>query len=350
MAMEVSSSVICSKCGTAHGRRKNYFLVSYSTLNRGIGYMTVCKECVNAMFAEYMEQCKNEKLAMRQLCRKLDLYWSAKVYEGVEKRSVGQAIAVNYISRLTSSNYAGKCYDDTLIAEGTMWSSIRDKAEEQEESVQQAADAPETTEDNFEITDEMIAFWGRGYTPQMYADLEQRRSYWMSRFPNDIEIDIGTEAIIKQICAVEIDISRDRAAGRAVDKSISVLNTLLGSASLKPAQKKNDSDNSLYNTPMGVWIDRFENKRPIPEDETDKDRNYLTKYILAWFGGHLSKMFGIKNANTKLYEEEIAKYRVYRPDFDDDSDDNLMYDALANVEQEGETSTSIENGETNDEG
>ena len=311
--------------------------------------MTICKDCVNAMFAEYTDQCGSEKIAMRQLCRKLDLYWSEKIYDSVQKKNVGRAIAVGYISRLTSSNYAGKCYDDTLIAEDTMWSFAEDTPKVYEEVQQNQMPVSDEIDDDFELTEEIIAFWGKGYTPEMYADLEQRRSYWMSRFPDNTELDIGTEAIIKQICAVELDINRDRAAGRAVDKSLNALNTLLGSASLKPTQKKSDADASIYNTPMGVWIDRFEYKRPIPDDESDENKNYLKKYILAWFGGHLSKMFGIKNANTKLYDEEIAKYRVCRPDFDDDSDDDLMYDILSDVEYEDEVLSGTGGDETYDE-
>lgn len=37
----------------------------------------------------------------------------------------------------------------------------------------------------------------------------------------------------------------------------------------------------------------------------------------------------LKNANTKLYDEEISKYRVERPEFDDDSDEDMMYDILS---------------------
>ena len=100
---------------------------------------------------------------------------------------------------------------------------------------------------------------------------------------------------------------------------------------------------------MGVWIDRFEYKRPIPDDATEDEKNYFKKYILAWFGGHLSKMFGIKNANTKLYDEEIAKYRVCRPEFDDDSDDDMMYDILSNADDDSDDLTNIGGDEIDDE-
>ncbi len=336
MSIEVNaSSAICTKCGISYGRRKGNFPVNYGLLYKGIGYVSVCKDCIDTMYNGYLSQCNNAKDAVRQMCRKLDLYWNDKVFEAVERKNTTHTIMTSYIAKINTVTYSGKSYDDTLAEEGTLWlwkpqreiQYIEDIVPENEEHL----DATE------EIPEEVIAFWGTGYTPEMYTDLEQRRSYWMSRFPPDYELDIGTEAIIRQICSLELDINRDRAAGRAVDKSVNALNTLLGSASLKPAQKKGDADALIYNTPMGVWIDRFEFKRPIPEDETEEDTNYLKKYILAWFSGHISKMFGFKNANTKLYDEEIAKYRVCRPEFDDDSDDDLMYEILSDVDNDIET-------------
>lgn len=347
MGIEVNaSSAICSKCGRAYGRRKGNFQVNYGQLYKGIGYVSVCKDCIDTMYNSYLAQCNNTKDAVRQMCRKLDLYWNDKVYEVVERKSTTSTVMTSYISKINTVSYSGKSYDDTLSEEGTLWqwgAQITAAPESVQESIQ-------TNDETIEIPEDVIAFWGAGYTSEMYTSLEQRYSYWMSRFPKDYELDIGTEAIIRQICSLELDINRDRAAGRAVDKSVNALNTLLGSASLKPAQKKGDADTAIYNTPMGVWIDRFEYKRPIPDDATDEEKNYFKKYILAWFGGHLSKMFGIKNANTKLYDEEIAKYRVCRPEFDDDSDDDMMYDILSDTEDDADNLPTIGGDETDDEG
>lgn len=346
MAIEVNaSSAICSKCGKSYGRRKGYFPVNYGLLYKGVGYVSVCKDCIDAMYNGYLSQCNNAKDAVRQMCRKLDLYWSDKVYEVVERKNTTSTMMTSYIAKINTVSYSGKSYDDTLAEEGTLW-NWGVQATVQEIPVYSNED---TTQEEPEISDDVIAFWGTGYTPEMYESLEQRRSYWMSRFPEDYELDIGTEAIIRQICSLELDINRDRAAGRAVDKSVNALNTLLGSASLKPAQKKGDADASIYNTPMGVWVDRFEYKRPIPDDATEDEKNYFKKYILAWFGGHLSKMFGIKNANTKLYDEEIAKYRVYRPEFDDDSDDDMMYDILSDADDGTDDLPDIGGDEIDDE-
>ena len=325
MAIEVNaSSAICSKCGKSYGRRKGYFPVNYGLLYKGVGYVSVCKDCIDAMYNGYLSQCNNARDAVRQMCRKLDLYWSDKVYEIVERKNTTSTMMTSYIAKINTVSYSGKSYDDTLAEEGTLWNWSAQPVVEPEP----AQSNTQADDEEMKIPEDVIAFWGDGYTPEMYTSLEQRRSYWMSRFPEDYELDIGTEAIIRQICSLELDINRDRAAGRAVDKSVNALNTLLGSASLKPTQKKaDDTDSSIDKTPLGVWAQRLEYKRPIKEVDPElQDVDGIVRYISIWYLGHLCKMLGIKNTYCKLYEEEIAKMRVEHPEYEDEDDETLFND------------------------
>ena len=283
------------------------------------------------MYNGYLSQCNSAKDAVRQMCRKLDLYWNERVFEVVERKSTTHTMMTSYISKINTITYSGKSYDDTLSEEGTLWNwnnntQLEQPVIEEEEDIYE--NIPSKTE---EIPKDVIAFWGTGYTAEMYTDLEQRRSYWMSRFPQDYELDIGTEAIIRQICSLELDINRDRAAGRAVDKSVNALNTLLGSASLKPTQKKADeADASIDKTPLGVWAQRLEQKRPIKEVDPElQDVDGIVRYISIWYLGHLCKMLGIKNTYCKLYEEEIAKMRIEHPEYEDEDDETFINDIFS---------------------
>lgn len=319
MALEVKTDkAICHRCGKAFGRRRGNFPVSYALQHRGVGFLPICKDCAEKLYEGYLSQCNDPKVAMRQICRKLDLFWSERIFNSIVNKTTNKSLLSTYLTRLTTSTYAGKSYDDTLKAEGTLWAfgnGVIDSGEdEKEQEVAEDLNEPEE-----EVDESIIAFWGRGFTPSMYNELEQRRSYWMSRFPDD-ELDIGTEAIIKQICALELDINRDRAAGRAVDKSINALNTLLGSANLKPTQRKDETE-SLTDTPMGVWLYRFENERPLPDEYNESQ---VLKYVFTWMG-HLCKMLGVKgNKYTKLYEDEIRKYTVEKPEYDGDEEEAFL--------------------------
>lgn len=343
MAIEMSSdTAICSKCGKKYSRRKGYFPVSYATMHKGIGYIPVCKECIDTMYNTYLAQCNSAKDAVRQMCRKLDLYWSDNVFEIVSRKSTTRTMMTQYIAKINTVTYAGKSYDDTLSDEGTLWNfknSEDDSSDIDNENTLGilSQPIPENTEDD--IPEDIIAFWGGGYPSYMYRELEQRRQYWMSRFPSGQEIDVGTEAIIRQICSLELDINRDRIAGKSVDKSVNALNNLLGSANLKPTQKKDDFGSSLENTPFGVWVRKWETQRPIPEPDSElEDVDGIIRYISIWFLGHLCKMLGIKNTYCRLYEEEIAKMRVDKPEYEDEDDEAMFNDIFGDDAPSGDGS------------
>ena len=324
MALEMESDkAICTRCGLAYGRRKGYFPVCYSALYRGSGYLPYCKNCVDTMYNDYVAQIGDSKKAVRQMCRKLDLYWNEVVFDSVEKKATTRTMMTNYIARINNISYAGKCYDDTLIAEGTLWADSDERIAEDTSQATEEADGEDVlTMDD--IPENVISYWGPGYTPDMYQDLEMRRTYWVNNLPDDITPDVGMEALIRQICNLEIDINRIRAEGKSVDKQIGMLDKLISSMNLKPGQKT--EDNAAFDkTPFGVWIDRWEYKRPIPEPDPElNDYDGIIKKISIWFLGHICAMFGFKNKYCKLYEDKMASMRVERNDTDDDDDEEAF--------------------------
>lgn len=336
MALDLSNAMVsCPRCGTEYPTRRGHFHVCYASNYKGVGYLPICHKCVATMFDQYLVTCIDARLAMRQICRKLDLFWSDEIYDYVKDRSASKTLVVAYLKRLSNTQYIGKSYDDTLSEEGTLWDfSDSDARGTQRKSTTQApvecADGEDAPYEPLpDIPQEVVDFWGPNYCPEMYLELEKRRLYWMKRlkFAEDAEIDAGTEALIRQICGLEIDINLERSAGRAPDKLISSLNTLLGSAQLKPDQRKDEISKADANTPFGVWIKRWEDSRPIPEvDPSMRDVDGIKKYIATWFHGHLAKMLGLKKAELKLYEDEIARLRVERPEYDEDDDEELIND------------------------
>lgn len=332
MAIEIAqTNVICCKCGRAYKQRRGYFPVSYAVLHKGVGYMPVCKECIDKMYNDYLIECGNSKDACRQVCRKLDLYWNESVFNAADKRSTARTMMSGYFTKINTIAQANKCYDDTLREEGTMWKfTPEEKNEEPEQPEPEVVPVKESIPEPVEeivVPEKVKAFWGPNVQASMYKDLEQRKSYWLAKFKDQgIDVDLGTEAILRQICIMEIAINRDLADGRAIDKNVNALNNLLGSASLKPTQKKEEmnADAALSSTPLGVWLYRYEQKRPLPEvDEDMKDVNSVRKYVFTWMG-HLCKMLGLKNGYSDLYEKEVERLRVEKPEYDGDDDEAFM--------------------------
>lgn len=320
MAIEMSSDrAVCHRCGKAFSKRRGNFPVSYAPLYKGVGYLPICKECANNMYLSYLEQFDDPVKAIRKFCEKLDLYWNYNIYKTLIKKNGDHTLLTAYLQKLTINSYAGKCYDDTIKEEPELEKEVSVTKEVSEE-----LPIKEVTVD---VPDEVKKFWGTGYTSGMYLQLEERRNYWMDRLPEEFDTGVGSEAIIRQICALELDINRDRAEGKAVDKLITTLNGLIGSLNLKPVQKKQDGDDTaLANTPMGVWLYRYENERPLPEIQ--EDENLIRKTVFTWMG-HVCKMLGKKNAYSRLYEEEIERLRVEKPEYEDEDDEEFMMDVIA---------------------
>lgn len=339
MAMEVTgdSSVMCYSCGRVYTKRKGNFSPSYASPYKAVGYLPLCKHCVQTMYDRYYEQASDTKKAMRQLCRALNLYWSDDLYERTMrvKNVQPNTVPTTYISKSNTYTYAGKSYEDTLIEEKTLYAFGEEGVASAKNGIGADADILSGNEEALEeVPQEVKDFWGNGYSSDMYHELEQRRKYWMSKFPKDVDLDIGTEALIRQICSLELDINRDRIAGKSVDKSVNALNTLLGSANLKPAQQKDKASLANEKTPFGVWIQRWETKRPIPEPDPDlQDVDGIKKYIGVWLYGHLGKMLNIKNTYSEEYEEEIKKYSVERPEYTDDEEEDDFYDIFSDSEE-----------------
>ena len=308
----------CVRCGTAYSRQKGYFPVSHSPMYRGTGYLPICNECVEDMYDRYKAQLGGDREAMRRMCMKLDLYWNDSIFDMTERTAGINSKVRNYIGKTNIARFINKNFDDT-IDEGGAIVPVRTQVtlpqSPVEDTVEQEEEEP--------VPEEIVARWGSGYTAKMYADLEQRRQFWLSQYPEDHVLDVAEEALIQQICGLEIDIKRDRVAGKPTDKSVNTLNTLLGSAGLKPSQKTDEGDSELDNMPFGVGVRRYENTRPIPEPDPElRDVDGIVRYISVWFLGHLCKMLGIKNTYCKLYEDEMEKLRVKLPEFEDEEEDD----------------------------
>ena len=317
---------ICFRCGIAYGRKKGNFPVCYAGMYRGVGYLPFCRSCIDTMYNEYVAQSGDAKKSVRQMCRKLDLFWNEQIYDSVEKKATTRTMMTNYIQRVNNIAYAGRSYDDTLLSEGSLWAFempvvIDEMRNEPEPEVLTSEDETDVQE----IPKSVIEFWGPGYTPEMYLELEQRLQYYRGQMGEDAKADLGTDTLLRQIAMMEIDINRARADGRSVDKMVNALNSLL--SSLKRPQKGSGADTASANTPFGVWIKRWEDERPLPEiDDSMKDVDGITKYVLTWVYGHMAHMLKIKNARAPLYEEAVAKLRVEHPEYDEDDDEAMMYD------------------------
>ena len=321
----------CYRCGTSYSRRKGFFPVSHSPMYRGAGYLPICNECVEAMYEQYRAAFGDDREAMRRMCMKMDLYWSDSIYDMVERTAGVHSRVRNYIGKTNLQRYIDKTYDDTIDEESLL---------AQQAPVNITADAltvddiPLDAEAEDPIPQDLIDFWGRGYTLDFYNELDERYKEWTSG--KDV-VNPSERSLYRTVCLLETIIRRDGAQGKPIEKNVAALNNLLGSMNLKPAQQKTEADAELDKMPLGVGIQKWEFSRPLPDIPKENcDQSGLIKNITTWFLGHACKMVGLKNSYCKMYEVAMEQYKVERPEYADEEDDTILSDIFANPKTGGD--------------
>lgn len=315
----------CCCCGTEYAKQVQNFPASQSFLYRGNnGYLPICNHCIEGVFMKYLEMFEDEVKAATRTCQKFDIYWNTEIYEMVKRINPSMFSISTYISKTNLKKYIGKTYDDTL-----------GESQEHTSAADVLVDDKYTDDLEAKITPEMKRFWGKGFDAEFYLDVEDRYKKWTEDLPE--KIDSGAEALYKQICMLEVIISRDVAEGKSSDKNVAQLNNLIASVNRKPAQMSQESatDVMFDKQPFGVGIKIYENTRPIPKPDPEfDDVDGIAKKFSVWVLGHLCKMLKLKNTNIKLYEEELEKRKVELPELEGEDDETAFNEIFGDKDNE----------------
>jgi hypothetical protein len=344
---------ICVKCGKEYNAQKGSFPVSRSPLFYGNGrYLPVCNVCIDDLFDHYANVTGDEAEAMQRLCMKFDIYWSYAIWDKVKKIPERHTKIRSYLSQTNLANNSGKTYDDSIDEAKKQAAEIEAQEKQERKEMLQAerdkmlasvnaarekleADKLKLEEDKAAAMEEVsnarnymamapdeetLEFWGAGLPYEIYPALNARYKKWTSGIEG--EIDKALEARYKQICILEETVNNNIASGKFPESSIKTLNDLI-----KEVQKTqvDTTDEAFDALPFGVGIKMCENTRPIPKPIPElEDHDGIVRYISIWFLGHLCKMLGIKNTYCKLYEDEMARLRVDRPDLEEEDDEGAF--------------------------
>lgn len=323
---ETKARFFCCRCGKAYCRQKGFFPVSHSPMYRGTGYFPICNDCIDELYNDYKFRYNDDCTAMKRICMKLDIYWNEKIYSSAEKTAGTQSRIRKYFSLINVIKYMDKTYDDTLEEEYEASRAVG--ASPAPEVLPVNPDwNPDAAEEVREVPREVIDFWGEGFAPETYEDLEKRYREWTEGMEN---VEHNKKVLYKQLCMLDRNIQIGATKGKVSKDDIKAFNDLLGSMGLKPVQQADSPDEELEKMPLGVGLQFWEEKRPLPPTPEElKDVNHNIKNITIWFLGHLCKMCGIRNGYVKLYDEAMEELRIKRPDLSDEDDDSFLYDIFS---------------------
>lgn len=312
----------CQYCNDL--RNAEEFYDSDSKFYRTTGKIPYCKSCIDEFYNCFLDEYKQsgyrnpEKKAVERICMAFDLYYSDAIFDKVMERyspeNASTTIISSYLRYVKLYQYRKKNYNSTIAEK---FKDIKDEALSM--SIHRKEDIKKTKE-----YDESVKFFGDGFEPEDYVFLQEQYNDWTSRHECQTK---SQEEIFKQICFTQLELLKaTRSKQDTKDLNVTFLKQL-DAAKLQP--KQNHGETIADNQTFGTLIDKYENTRPLPEiDEDLKDVDKIGLYLDVFFRGHLAKMMGLKNGLSNLYTKFMKKYTVEKPEYNDDSDGEALFDAI----------------------
>lgn len=304
----------CDCCGEFLARTNNF----YKSNDNVLGIYPTCKKCILQKVEQRNK--KNDKTnetkesVMEQL-HKMNLPYIDSLYESCCKSVKDE---VNEKNR--SSPFLQMV---TILQSLPQYKGLKWKDSELPDGVINDDDEYEVKE-NQKIIKKAKKRFGPGYSNEDYMFLENEYQDWVTRY----ECETKTQEIIFQRIAFKTwEIMKATRNGQPTKDLDASLQSLLSSGDLLPRQDKNNSASDSLT--FGQLIDKWENELPVPEPTDEfKDVDRIGLLIDVFFKGHLAKMMGLKNAFSRTYENFMKKYTVNKPEYDEDTDSEILFDQI----------------------
>lgn len=313
--LEERNEFWCCRCPREFTKQRGNFPASQSPLYENNNkFLPICNHCLDELFNHYTVVLGSEEESIRRLCMKFDIYYNDSIVKASRKVNANYSRIKAYISKANLNQYRDKTYDTTI----------------EEETTDTINSIEDIKESDIKIPQKTVRFFGVGFSPEDYKFLQEQYDDWTARHECKTK---AQEELFKTICMSQLNILETQRNGGKITEAMSAFQGLLGSANLKPNQT-NSNALADQNT-LGTLIKKWENEKPVPEPDPEwKDVDGIVRYINVYFLGHLCKMMGIKNSYSRMYEEEMAKYKVDKPQYE--SDDEALFDAVFSSNIEGD--------------
>lgn len=166
--------------------------------------------------------------------------------------------------------------------------------------------------------------FGSSYTNEELMFLENEYQDWVSRYECNQK---AQEEVFENLSIIKLLKNKALREGKPTKDLDKQQQDWLDTGALKPKQNTLDTFSDAQT--MGTLLQKYEETRPLPEIDPElSDVDRIGLYIDAFYRGHASKMLGIKNTFSNLYEKVMAKYTVKPPEYDDETDSEILFDKI----------------------
>lgn len=303
-----------------------------SIIYKKIGRLPYCQDCIVDIYESYVDDYKKQKCAnpyskaMQRFCMAFDYYYSDKVFEAASRElslrdgfgdnDDDYSLVLFYLRQMNLVQYRKKNYNSTLKEE-------LDKTKKEIQEEKQSSINDDDVK-RLNTISKATSFFGTGFTSDDYVFLQEQYDDWVTRHECQTK---SQEEMFKQICFTQLNLLKAQRLGEDTKDINATYLKQLEAAKLQPKQNKGEAVSE--NQTFGTLIEKWEQTRPIPEPEEDlKDVDKLGLMLDVFFKGHLAKAMRLKNGLSNLYDRYMKKYTVNKPEYKDDEDNEVLFDAI----------------------
>ena len=251
----------CSCCGRLFkDQPRNFYRCGSAIYRANNQYLTVCNQCVDALYDDYLRKYSDSVRAARRVCSMLDVYFNQDVFSSASVSKSKTAMS-GYMTALHGNQMFVRTFDDTLY-EMTVEGHVG------------TVDIADSIQD--EVPSDVRQFWGDGLTKKQYDELQSCYDRWTNGKTLSGPDEIG---LYRQIAIADWNVMNSTRKGQKIEQQQQVLNGLLSKTSV--SEKRSAADD---NRSVGEKIRDWEKERPVPEPaEEFRDVDGIVKYVSTWF-------------------------------------------------------------------
>lgn len=303
----------CTCCGNSWNTQKGHYSASQSILYQSNnGYINLCNDCRDAYYYQLVDLYSgSEEKAIEHMCGQFGWIYDLDALVSARQISNDRSRISHYLAKknLSQTTQYGHTDIDT----------VKNKYLKRKEDV---IETLEDVKDAKKAKLKSVRFFGTGFSDDDYVYLQEQYDDWTTRHECKTK---AQEEVFKRICFKQLEILKATRNGDNTKDLDRTYQDLLATANIQPKQTNTDalSKDRTFGQLIRIW----EDEKPIPEPEDEfKDVDGIGRYLSVFFLGHLAKMVGIKNKFSRMYEEEMGKYTVQKPEYEEDTE--ALFDAI----------------------
>ena len=309
--------LFCPKCGEWKDA-EGYF---YRDANYEANRFPVCKQCLLKMVEKRVDGKSYESVeTVKPVLQFMDRPYIESYYESCVK-SVVEGLGkyqknspfLAYMTGIQSlPHYKGKTWKD----------SVYDMSGG--EDINSDSDPDSGINENSRLIKAARKRFGYDYDLPDLQFLETQYEDWVSRYECQTK---AQEEIFERLAFKKWEINKATKAGDSTTQLDKTYQDLLNTANITPKQAGMDAFADAQT--LGTLIQKWEEEKPLPEIDPElRDVDKIGLYIDAFFRGHTSKMLGIKNKFSYLYEKVMSKYTVKPPEYEDEEASEAVFNKI----------------------